>query len=76
MGYKERLKLEFDLMKVLVVVFLTALFSATAYGFVHYDTLTRTQFVFFCCGLGFLIVGLCVLFTKAFSILRKMERLE
>ncbi|CRF46486.1 hypothetical protein HHE014_14970 [Helicobacter heilmannii] len=76
MGTKERLKLEFDFIKVLVVVFLTALFSTTAYAFVHRHALTTIDFIFIGCGLVFLLSVLVVLLKKGAKVLNQLERLE
>ncbi|CCM12339.1 hypothetical protein BN341_8200 [Helicobacter heilmannii ASB1.4] len=76
MGTKERLKLEFDLLKLLIVVFVSAILSSVAYGFIHYDKLSLLRLMLVACGVFVLALILSFLLKKAFACLNQIEGLN
>lgn len=73
MSKKERVKAKLDLLKVLIIAVLTALFGAVSFIGLNYDNIARDKLIFAFFGV---IILLCMLAYFGFHFSKELDRLE
>ncbi|BEG58243.1 hypothetical protein NHP21005_19310 (plasmid) [Helicobacter sp. NHP21005] len=73
---KERLKLEIDVLKVLIVALLTAIFGTFGFVTINYLKVNLVQGIVISTGLVILFSILVILFRRLFADLNEIEEME
>lgn len=76
MSRKERIKLEIDILKVLIVVLLTTTFGIFGFATINYLKVNLFQGIAIFIGLTILISVLVFLFKRLFADLNEIEEME
>ena len=76
MSQKERIKLEIDVLKALMLAFLTAIFGIFGYSVLNYNRIDWIQGVFIALGVVFSCVLLYIFSKRIYKILKQIEELE
>ena len=76
MSQKERIKLEIDILKALIIAFLTAIFGIFGYAVMSYEKINTFQGICILIGLTLLFGVLYALAKRVIKDLNKMEELE
>lgn len=76
MSQKERIKLEIDVLKALMLAFLTAIFGIFGYCAINYNHIDWIQALFIALGVIVSFIVLYVLSKRIYKILKEIEELE
>ena len=76
MSKKERIKLEIDVLKALILAFLAAIFGIFGYSVINYQKIDLLQGIGILIGLIFLFVALYVFIKRLVKNLNQIEELE
>lgn len=76
MSQKERIKLEIDVLKALILAFLTALFGIFGYCVLNYSSIDWVQALFIALGVVVSFIVLYTLSKRIYKILKQIEELE
>lgn len=76
MSRKERIKLEIDILKALILAFLTAIFGIFGYCVLNYSRINWIQGMFIALGLITAFIFLYILGRRVYKILKQIEELE
>ena len=76
MAQKERIKLEIDVLKALMLAFLTAIFGIFGYCVLNYSRIDWIQAIFIALGITASFIVLYALTKRIYKILKQIEELE
>ncbi len=76
MAQKERIKLEIDVLKALMLAFLTAIFGIFGYCVLNYSRIDWIQAIFIALGITASFIVLYALTKRIHKILKQIEELE
>lgn len=76
MAQKERIKLEVDILKALMLAFLTAIFGIFGYCVLNYSRIDWIQAIFIALGITASFIVLYALTKRIYKILKQIEELE
>lgn len=76
MAQKERIKLEVDVLKALMLAFLTAIFGIFGYCVLNYSRIDWIQAIFIALGITTSFIVLYALTKRIYKILKQIEELE
>lgn len=76
MAQKERIKLEIDVLKALMLAFLTAIFGIFGYCVLNYSHIDWIQAIFIALGITASFIVLYALTKRIYKILKQIEELE
>lgn len=76
MAQKERIKLEIDVLKALMLAFLTAIFGIFGYCVLNYSRIDWIQAIFIALGITTSFIVLYALTKRIYKILKQIEELE
>lgn len=76
MAQKERIKLEIDVLKALMLAFLTAIFGIFGYCVLNYSRIDWIQAIFIAFGITASFIVLYALTKRIYKILKQIEELE
>lgn len=76
MAQKERIKLEIDVLKALMLAFLTAIFGIFGYCVLNYNRIDWIQAIFIALGITASFIVLYALTKRIYKILKQIEELE
>ncbi|EAH5887194.1 hypothetical protein K8T27_000572 [Campylobacter upsaliensis] len=76
MSKKERIKLEIDVLKALMLAFLTALFGIFGFCVLNYSRIDWIQALFIVLGVIFACILLYAFSKRIYKILKQIEELE
>ena len=76
MSKKEKIKIEIDILKAIIILCLTALFGIFGYSVVHYQTIDIVQGISIIAGIAILIFACFLLAKRMYKNLKEIEELE
>ncbi|CAM2929228.1 hypothetical protein HEBU111660_06770 [Helicobacter burdigaliensis] len=76
MSKKDKIKLEIDILKALILAFLTAIFGIFGYSVLNYNRIDWVQGAFIALGIIFSCLVLYILGKRVYKILKQIEELE
>ena len=75
MSRKERIKLEIDILKMLIIAFLSAIFGIFGYCVLNYSHINLIQSLFIALGIILSFIALFLLSKRIYKILKEIEEL-
>ena len=76
MSQKERIKAEIDILKALIIAFLTAIFGMFGWALIHYESMKLLQGVGVFLGVCVIVVFIYLVSKRIIKNLDTLERLE
>ncbi|MCI5969434.1 hypothetical protein [Helicobacter sp.] len=76
MSKKDKIKLEVDFLKALLLAFLTAIFGIFGYSVINYNEIDLIRGIFITLGIVLTCVAISLLLKRVYKILKEIEELK